>query len=274
MSEPGPVGVVIPAYNEGAVIQRLLDGLAPGLADGSLEVVVVPNGCTDDTAEVARAAGFPVIELDQGDKIAALNAGDAALSSYPRFYVDADVVLDAGGLLRLADAFDASTLAVSPAVGHDMTGTSFLARSYLRIWYRLEWAADSLTGRGCYGVSRAGRERWDQFSDAGDDAFINSLFTRDERRVVPAVTSVVRGPRTLWSAIQIKRRIHKGNREVEERGVAVTSSTGWIDVVRREPRRLLDAPVYVIATVVARLLAAGDRRRGATEWHRDSTSRT
>ena len=44
--------VIIPADNEEAVIARGLDALLDGL-DGDWEVVVVGNGCTDRTIEVA-----------------------------------------------------------------------------------------------------------------------------------------------------------------------------------------------------------------------------
>jgi glycosyltransferase involved in cell wall biosynthesis len=50
---PGRVFVVVPAYNEGARLGRVLDDLAPtGHA-----VVVVDDGSRDDTFEVARARG-------------------------------------------------------------------------------------------------------------------------------------------------------------------------------------------------------------------------
>ncbi len=56
-----PLGsVVIPAHDEAAVIGRCLDALFTGFEPGELDVVVVCNGCTDDTASAARASGHPV----------------------------------------------------------------------------------------------------------------------------------------------------------------------------------------------------------------------
>ena len=273
MSDRSPVGVIIPAYNEAGVIGRLLDALAPGVEDGSLEVVVVPNGCTDDTADVARRAGVTVVELDEGSKIAALNTGDAAITAFPRFYVDGDVVVTAEGLQALAAACEGEVLAASPAISPDMSSSSRLARSYLRVWYGLSWATDSLGGRGCYGVSEQGRARWDQFPDQADDQFVDTLFEPGERRIVDTVHSVVQAPRTLRSAVQIKRRLHLLNKRLESDGREVTSSTEWISVVTANPRLLIDAPVYVAATITARFLADRDRRRGTTVWHRDESTR-
>ena len=96
MSSRRPIGsVLIPAHNEGAVIGRCLDHLFEGIDRSDLEVAVVCNGCHDDTAAVARASGHPVevIELDEASKPAALRAGDRLLRTFPRLYLDADVVL-------------------------------------------------------------------------------------------------------------------------------------------------------------------------------------
>ena len=49
--------VVIAAHNEAAVLGRCLRGLLADAEPGEFDVVVVPNGCTDATAEKARAAG-------------------------------------------------------------------------------------------------------------------------------------------------------------------------------------------------------------------------
>jgi glycosyltransferase involved in cell wall biosynthesis len=91
----GPAGsVVIPAHNEQSVIADCLAPLAALAAKGVLEIVVVCNGCTDSTAEVAGSfAGVRVVELAIGSKPAALRAGDRAVSALPRIYLDADVVL-------------------------------------------------------------------------------------------------------------------------------------------------------------------------------------
>ena len=84
--------IIIPAHNEAAVIDRTLEALDPLIAAGTVEVIVVPNGCTDDTADRARGhAGVRVVERTEGSKTAALNAGDAHATRWPRLYLDADI---------------------------------------------------------------------------------------------------------------------------------------------------------------------------------------
>ena len=48
------VSFVIPAHNEEAVIGRCLTALLAGARRDELDIIVVCNGCTDRTAEVAR----------------------------------------------------------------------------------------------------------------------------------------------------------------------------------------------------------------------------
>lgn len=98
----GPAGatlrvvVLVPAYNEAASIGATLDGLMHQSRPADL-VVVVPNGCTDSTAAVARAYPVTVMELPRLEhrKSEALNRAWAAYAH------DADVVvcLDADTVL-------------------------------------------------------------------------------------------------------------------------------------------------------------------------------
>jgi glycosyltransferase involved in cell wall biosynthesis len=268
------ISVVVPAHDEAAVIGDLLDSLRPGIDRGRLEVVVVPNGCTDATAEVAQARGVGVVELADGNKTAALNAGDRAVTAFPRFYVDADVVLSADDLEALAAAFGGGVDAVAPGRRIDASSSSWAVRAYHRIWDELESTTDSLAGRGCYGVSAGGRQRWGEFPDVtADDAFVNAQFGPTERAVVGDVTSVVVAPPDVRSLLERKRRSHRGNVELELGGAEITSRTGWLRVVARHPARVLDVPVYLAVTLAARWLARRDRRRGATHWRTDAAGR-
>ncbi len=67
--------VLIPAWNEAAVIGRTLAGLSP--AANRLRIVVIANACTDATAARARQAapGAVVLETPVPGKCAALNLG-------------------------------------------------------------------------------------------------------------------------------------------------------------------------------------------------------
>ncbi len=109
------ISVILPAHQEEAGIGACLRGLcAQRLVPGvSHQIVVIANGCTDATAQLARdaapaltTAGWQVLVLETviGNKIAALNMGDAAATGGMRIYLDADVVIGPGMIEALHTA--------------------------------------------------------------------------------------------------------------------------------------------------------------------------
>ncbi len=90
--------VVIAAHNEEHLIGACLRAIADQDFSGDVQVVVSANGCTDHTAEVARQAGVEVVDRPDPGKTAALNAGDAVATSFPRIYLDADIILPRNAL--------------------------------------------------------------------------------------------------------------------------------------------------------------------------------
>ena len=61
-----PPNIIIPAHNEEASIGRCLSALLSGSHPGEFEIIVVCNGCSDGTANVARGFGSTVrvVELE------------------------------------------------------------------------------------------------------------------------------------------------------------------------------------------------------------------
>lgn len=115
-----PVSILIPAYNEAEVIGHAIESLLQ-LDYPTYEVIVVDDGSTDDTLEVARrwegkASGVEVRVLTKrnGGKASALNAG-IARSKYPFVMcMDADSWVDPGSLKAAMPHFrDASVGAVA-----------------------------------------------------------------------------------------------------------------------------------------------------------------
>ncbi len=158
--------VVIPAYNEAAVVGRCIERLLEQQELGQLEIVVVPNGCRDDTAEIARGFGdgVTVIELEQGSKINALNAGDEACTLFPRVYLDADIELSIDCLARCYDALRDGCMAVSPTAHFVTKDSGFIIRNFYQAWMRTPYHSDGhMLGSGFYAMSEEGRARFDCF---------------------------------------------------------------------------------------------------------------
>jgi len=115
-----PVSILIPAYNEAEVIGHAVESLLQ-LDYPTYEVIVVDDGSTDDTLEVARrwegeASGVEVRVLTKrnGGKASALNAG-IARSKYPFVMcMDADSWVEPSSLKAATPHFrDASVGAVA-----------------------------------------------------------------------------------------------------------------------------------------------------------------
>ncbi|HLJ08273.1 MAG TPA: polysaccharide deacetylase family protein, partial [Acidimicrobiia bacterium] len=135
---PPPEGlrfsIIVPAHNEGRVIAKSLAAigrLQPGTAggrDGAVEVIVVDDGSSDDTAEIAATFPCRVLRQTQQGKAAALNAGIAASSGDVVVVLDADTVLAPDFLERIAPHF--ADPAVGAVAGNVKVGNrrSFLAR--------------------------------------------------------------------------------------------------------------------------------------------------
>ena len=93
MSEPANprFAVIIPAFNASATLRQAVDSvLAQTYAPH--EIIVIDDGSTDTTAEVARSYGARVTLISQGNSgvSAARNAGARAASGEGLGFLDAD----------------------------------------------------------------------------------------------------------------------------------------------------------------------------------------
>jgi glycosyltransferase involved in cell wall biosynthesis len=279
--------VVIPAHNEAVVIGRCLDSLFAGIEPGALDVVVVCNGCADETAQVARACGHPVrvLELDEASKAAALRAGDAVARGYPRLYVDADVILAGQSACAVARRLAAGAIAARPPISYATEHASPLVRSYYRARTRLPAVMSSLWGAGVYGLSAAGRSRFGPFPDVGaDDLWVDRLFERGEVEIIDCAPVVVAVPHRARDLLHVLRRTYRGKTEtapeaaVDERARATTASalSELRHLAASGPAAAVDASVYAGFALGARLALAWSARRGrsgASPWERDESSR-
>src|SRR6185437_9609091 len=104
-----------------------------------------------------------VIETPRASKTAALNLGDAAVSGFPRFYVDADVVLPLASVRRVAARLEGQVLAAAPVMELDLRRTSMAVRGYYRVWTLMPYVREGMIGVGVYALSAEGRRRFDEF---------------------------------------------------------------------------------------------------------------
>ena len=136
------VSVIIPARNERRTIGRLVDTIRLQAPSGwEVEVVVVDDGSTDDTAATARAAGARVVELGPraggGNPAVARNRGARAAGGDPLVFLDADCMPAPGWLGRLLDGHEAGAAVVGGALDLP-AGLEPMARcDYYCGWYHV-----------------------------------------------------------------------------------------------------------------------------------------
>lgn len=270
-----PVAVVVPAHQEQERIGGTLTALLDDLDDGEVDVIVACNGCTDDTALVAAEAapGATVLDLATPSKIAAMNTADDLLRVHDRddltvAYLDADVTLHTDDLRRLVHALDEHTIAASPRPVYDLTGTSLPVRSYLRVWQRLPFTRDALSGTGVFVLSPEARRMLGRFPDIlNDDAWVNAMVPRERRRRVGTAQSIVAAPADLDTLLRRKLRVELGNVALRQLGTTVDVRTRWADLVaicRDHPRLGLDMPVFLAVTAAIRWRR--HRATGTPSW--------
>src|SRR5947209_2560654 len=147
--QPG-VSVVIAAHDEAAVIERTLASILASQLDRPLQVIVVANGCTDDTAAKARSFGaaVEVIETPLGNKIHALNLGDAAARYFPRAYLDADVELTTNALAKVVQTFEKhpSCHLAAPRAQHVYGGSNPFLAGYYKLWRSMPYVREGVMG--------------------------------------------------------------------------------------------------------------------------------
>ncbi len=117
LASPRRVSVIIPARNEANLIGHVLSAvLKQRSAQVDIEVLVVDDGSTDDTAAVARAAGARTITMAShdggGNPAAARNRGAAEATGDPIIFLDADCTPAHGWLNALLAAHDAGAVCV------------------------------------------------------------------------------------------------------------------------------------------------------------------
>jgi glycosyltransferase involved in cell wall biosynthesis len=270
------LSVIVPASNEQGLIGPCLDALATSDGPVRAEVIVVANGCHDGTVAEARsrAAAFAargwslrVLDLPEGGKPGALNAGEAEARGPVLAYLDADVTVSpplmrqiAEALARSAPAYGSGTCRIAPA-------RSAVTRAYGRTYARVPFMTHSVPGCGLFAMNRAGRARWQDWpAIISDDTFARLQFSPPERIGVPAPYHwpLVEG---FGALVRVRRRQDRGVAELRRLYPALEANDdkprlsigGKLRLALRDP---IGFAVYVAVALAVRLGA------GNNEWVR------
>jgi glycosyltransferase involved in cell wall biosynthesis len=283
--------VVIPAHNESAVIERTLRSILANRLDRALQVIVVANGCTDDTADRARAVAgevgredvrIEVIDTPVGNKIHALNLGDRAAEYFPRAFLDADIEMSGDLLQRVTDTFEGDPQAriVAPDVEYMFPGKNPFLSGYYHLWQSLPYVKRNTMARGFYAIDERLHERFVEFPQlTADDKFIRNLTTPDERRLVSGAYTRVHLPETLNDLLKVKTRWTFGNLELSERKPELNVNDrgehdGAAAYVLARPWLWIHLPMFLYVYWYTRRAAQRKLRERRSGWERDQSTRS
>src|SRR5262245_58235807 len=102
------LSVVVPVYNGGEQLRKCLDALAASTVK-PLELIVVDDGSTDNSAQLAASYGAKVFHTAHraSGPAEARNLGAAQASGDILFFTDADCAVNPDALERVAGIFNA-----------------------------------------------------------------------------------------------------------------------------------------------------------------------
>ena len=145
---PHKFGILISARNEKVVIKNLIDSIKKQTYDQNLiTIFVIADNCTDETAEICRAAGAVVYERNEPNKIGKGYAleflyenivrdfGDTAFDAY--FVLDADNVLDPRYVEKMNQTFSDGYQVVTSYRNSKNYGDNWISAGYA-LWFLRE----------------------------------------------------------------------------------------------------------------------------------------
>ncbi|MCL2439549.1 MAG: glycosyltransferase family 2 protein [Alphaproteobacteria bacterium] len=98
------VSVVIPAFNSARYITESIGSVKAQTVPGEIEIIVVDDGSTDNTADIAEKLGAKVLSIPNSGQVVAKNRGAAAALGDILMFHDSDDVLTPESIAKLYSA--------------------------------------------------------------------------------------------------------------------------------------------------------------------------
>ncbi len=283
ISAPPPAAtrasVIIPAHNEAGGIDACLDAVLADPGADSLDVVVVANGCTDDTAARALARGgvVRVIDTPVGSKAGALELGRTNTAAGHRVYLDGDIVISRGAISATLDLLDRTGIhGAAPAIRlTPPDDASWFLHRYTETWARAPYFERNLIGSGFFALSQEASDRigtWPAI--IADDLVALCHLAEDERATARDHWFVHELPRTVRDVVTMEVRREAGRYEFETwaaangRAIAEEDPGGrWLVDLVRDPRAWPGVATFVAAKFLAKRKARAAMATGTVGWN-------
>lgn len=157
------VSIIVPTYNGAEKLPACLDSLLSQKTDRRYEIIVVNDGSTDNTSDVARGyEGVRLINQENSGPGAARNRGVEEASGEIVVFIDDDCVAERDWLEKMLVVFENSPDVVG-VKGAYLTGQRELVARFVQIEYEEKY-------------DRLMRHRYIDFIDTYSAAFRRSVF--------------------------------------------------------------------------------------------------
>lgn len=277
--------IIIPAHNEAKSIVATLD-LIHEDQRVCFNVVVVCNGCIDNTADIVRNR-YPKVrceELQTASKALAIRHAESLGLGFPRLYLDADICISAKSIQALFDAAreHADECLVVPVSRLNIDLSTYWVRAYYRIWYQSPRVISQGFGAGAYVLNKAARLRFDDWPELiADDSFVRLLFSSEEIIIVDGAVAIAKAPKYFPELIKVKARVKYGNYELnkysrDNPGVLCSKTLpskrlAWLCTLA--VKNFLPVCVYIYANIIAQVGAKKMIKYNTFDWLRDESNR-
>lgn len=278
------ISIIIPAYNEASIIEGTLNSL---LADKELvdcEIIVVCNGCSDNSFDVLLAyskfnaeclieKNIKLIALDEkkSSKTHALNVGIATSTFTTKVLLDADIKVTGLCINTLVAELNRLGLkALSPRVQFDTSKSDYLVKRYYQVEQNSKYNK-TLRLSNVIALSDEGSVSLGQFPEViADDEYLRRQFSFEDYGVLPSESFVFYAPEDLSNLVNVLSRVERGNMQLNQLGIVAKEHTrGQLLSVK-----FIDRVVFISVKLIAKALAYFQYNFGdKTKWQRDLSTR-
>ena len=183
MTEPSPapvqISVLIPAYNEEALISTVITRVHAcfeRVGYSRYEVIVCDNNSSDRTAELAAAAGARVVEEPHNQIARARNTAAKAATGEWFIFLDADTLLTSELLAETARCFESGVVCGGGSVlQFDRKDLGLFAAALTRVWNTISATFHLAAGSYLFCYRRAWEELggFDESVYAGEEIYFS-----------------------------------------------------------------------------------------------------
>lgn len=280
MSRANNFSIIIPAYNEESLIATRLTQLADALPKNCTEIIIICNGCIDQTYTVAKNTidtinntvyhcNFMLVEISKGCKINALNEGVKQSNNNTIILLDADIDISSSNCADLvAILASKSLMAVSPKAIFDFKKSSWLIKKFYSVVSKSTYNQQHRIANVIALAPEAVKKLFPLPIIIADDAYIQRSITEKDYLVVNNLTYRFACPLTILSTIKVQSRIIRGNLQLKKTHPNLKGPKSTLPKLT-----FIDYGIFIFIKLIALTVAHIELKLNIQKWHQDESSR-